>query len=61
VTVDATAESLAELLDRVLSQPALKLQLEKRAALLGAKIKWPYIAKQYANLAESVLKSKMAI
>ena len=61
VASDTTTEALAELLDRVLSEPDLKLRLEKRAALLGAKIKWPYIAKQYANLAESVLKSKIAI
>lgn len=61
VANDTTNEALAELLDRVLSEPDLKLKLEKRAALLGAKVKWPYIAKQYANLAESVLKSKIAI
>jgi glycosyltransferase involved in cell wall biosynthesis len=61
VAVDATTKALAELLDRILSEPDLKLKLERRASLLGAKIKWPYIAKQYANLAESVLKSKMAI
>jgi len=61
VADDTTAEALAESLDRVLSEPDLKLQLEKRAAWLGAKVKWPYIAKQYANLAESVLKSKIAI
>ncbi len=61
VADDTTTEALAELLDRVLSEPDLKLKLEKRAALLGAKVKWPYIAKQYANLAESVLKSKIAI
>jgi glycosyltransferase involved in cell wall biosynthesis len=61
VAADTTAKALAELLDRVLSEPDLKLKLESRAAMLGAKIKWPSIAKQYANLAEGVLKSKMAI
>jgi glycosyltransferase involved in cell wall biosynthesis len=61
VAVDATTKALAELLDRVLSEPDLKLKLESRAAMLGAKIKWPYIAKQYANMAEGILKSKMAI
>jgi glycosyltransferase involved in cell wall biosynthesis len=61
VADDTTAESLAKLLDRVLSEPGLKLQLEKRAALLGAKIKWPAIAKQYADLAGSVLKAEVAI
>jgi glycosyltransferase involved in cell wall biosynthesis len=58
---DITDKALAELLDRVLSEPDLKFTLEKRAASLGAKLKWPYIAKQYANLAERVLKSKIAI
>jgi glycosyltransferase involved in cell wall biosynthesis len=61
VADDTTAEALAELVDRVLSEPVLKLKLEKRATLLGAKVKWPYIAKQYANLAESLLESKIAI
>jgi len=61
VAVDATTKALAELLDRVLSEPDLKLKLESRAAMLGAKIKWPSIAKQYATLAEGILKSKMAI
>jgi hypothetical protein len=31
-------------------RPDLKLKFEKRAALLGAKIKWPYIANQYQTL-----------
>lgn len=61
VADDATTQALAELLDRVLSEPDLKLKLEKRAASLGAKVKWPNIVKQYANLAESVLKSRIAI
>jgi glycosyltransferase involved in cell wall biosynthesis len=61
VADDTTAQALAEMLDRVLSEPDLKLTLEKRAALMGSRIKWPYIAKQYANLAGSVLKSRIAI
>ena len=61
MAVDATTKALSELLDRVLSEPDLKLKLESRAAMLGAKIKWPSIAKQYATLAEGILKSKMAI
>ncbi len=61
VAADATPEALAELLDRVLSEPGLKNLLENGAARLGEKIKWPYIAKQYASLAEGVLESKIAI
>lgn len=59
VALDAEPESLAGLLDRILSEPDLKRILEKRAAKLGEKIKWPYVAQQYAILAESVLKSEM--
>jgi len=55
VAADACPESVAELLDQVLSEPDLKLQLENGAAKLGERMKWPYIAKQYANLAESIL------
>lgn len=61
VAADATPEALTELLDRVLSEPELKLVLENGAARLGERIKWPHIAKQYANLADSVLKSRIAI
>jgi glycosyltransferase involved in cell wall biosynthesis len=59
VALDAEPESLAGLLDRILSEPDLKRILEKRAAKLGEKIKWPYVAQQYAMLAEKVLKSEM--
>jgi glycosyltransferase involved in cell wall biosynthesis len=61
VAVDAAPESLAELLDQVLSEPDLKLLLENNAARLGDRMKWPYIAKQYANLAGSILESEIAI
>ncbi|NLB52719.1 MAG: glycosyltransferase [Syntrophomonadaceae bacterium] len=57
VAPDTTPQSLAKLLNRILSEPDLKLKLEKRAASLGRKIKWPYIAQQYAVLGESILKS----
>ncbi len=59
VSPDATAESLAELINRILSEPFLKIILEQRAAKLGGKIKWPYIAGQYVMLAESILKTKV--
>jgi Glycosyltransferase len=59
VAPDATAKSLSELLNRILSDPDLKIILEQRAAKLGGKIKWPYIAGQYAMLAESILKNKV--
>ncbi|MEN6349401.1 MAG: glycosyltransferase family 4 protein [Syntrophomonas sp.] len=58
---DTTPECLAELVERVISDPDLKYNLEREAAKLGHKIKWPYIAGQYAGLAELILKSKMAV
>jgi glycosyltransferase involved in cell wall biosynthesis len=61
VAADANPESLAELLDRVLSEPDLKLLLENGAAKLGDRMKWPYIAKQYVSLAGSILESRIAI
>lgn len=59
VAPDAAPKSLANLIDRILSEPDLKHILEKRAAKLGAKIMWPYIAQQYAVLADSVLKESV--
>lgn len=61
LSADASPQALAELLGRILSEPELKLLLENGAARLGEKMKWPYIARQYANLAEGVLNSKIAI
>jgi glycosyltransferase involved in cell wall biosynthesis len=60
VSASAAPESLAELLDRVLSEPDLKLMLEHGAARLGDRMKWPYIAKQYASLAGSLIKTNIA-
>jgi len=60
VAPDTAPKSLAELLNRILSEPDLKLILEKRAAKLARKIKWPYIAQQYAMLAKNILKSELA-
>jgi glycosyltransferase involved in cell wall biosynthesis len=59
VAPDAEPTSLANLLNRILSEPDLKRILEKRAAKLGEKIKWPYIAQQYAMLAENVFESNL--
>jgi len=56
---NARPEAIAELLDRVLSNPILKMRLEKVAHRLGRTIKWPYVAKQYANLAERVAKTSL--
>ena len=57
VALDVEPKTLADLLNRILTEPDLKRLLESRAARLGKKIKWPFVAQQYAILAESVLKS----
>lgn len=57
---DTTPESIAELLDRILGNPLLKLQLEKKAAQLGRSLRWPYTAKQYAEVAKSILRPSVA-
>ncbi len=59
VAPDAEPTSLANLINRILSEPNLKRILEKRASNLGEKIKWPYVAQQYAILAESVFESNV--
>lgn len=60
VTVDATSQSLARMAGRILSEPKLKWTLQNRAAQLGEKIKWPFIAQQYANLANRVIADREA-
>ena len=61
VAADASPEAIALLLDRILSEPGLKLSLEKRAASLGAKMQWPYIAKKYSKLAAKALQGKRVV
>ncbi len=55
IAADAGPETIATLLDRVLSSPALKAHLERKTARLGKTLNWPYVAAQYANLAAGVL------
>jgi hypothetical protein len=45
----------------VLSQPDLKISLEKRASSFGESIKWPGIAARYADLAREVLKPQAPV
>ncbi|MGB9792946.1 MAG: glycosyl transferase family 1, partial [Thermacetogeniaceae bacterium] len=60
IAPDATPEALAQLLDKILGNPLLKVQLEKKAAQLGKILKWPYVAKQYAEVAKAILKPSLA-
>jgi glycosyltransferase involved in cell wall biosynthesis len=55
IAADTTPENVAVLLDRVLSSPMLKAQLEQKTARLGKIIGWPYVAAQYANLATRIV------
>ena len=54
VAPEATSGALAKLLDEVLSQPALKKALERRATPIGDSIKWPGVADRYVDLARAV-------
>ena len=55
IAADATPETIAILLDRVLSNPVLKAHLERKTARVGKTIGWPYVAAQYANLATRIV------
>lgn len=60
IAADATPENIAILLDRVLSNPALKAHLERKTARVGKTIGWPSVAAQYANLATRIVTLKLA-
>ena len=57
VAEDTRPESLARLLNQVLSSAELQAELEKAAGTLGQTIKWSYTARQYKELAEQVAES----
>lgn len=55
LAAEATPEALGILLDKILSNPELQANLEKKTAQLGKTLKWPFVAEQYANLAKRVI------
>ncbi|MCG0275295.1 MAG: glycosyltransferase family 4 protein [Thermosediminibacteraceae bacterium] len=55
VASDADPEELAQLIEKVLSDPVLKTQLEKKAAKLGKTMTWPQVAKSYLDIIEEIL------
>ena len=57
VAEDTRPESLARLLNQVLSSAELQAELEKAAGTLGQTITWSYTARQYKELAEQVAES----
>jgi len=54
VALGPDPDELAELIDKILSNPILKAQLEKRTAKLGKSISWPQVAKKYVEILERV-------
>ncbi|MCR4431769.1 MAG: glycosyltransferase family 4 protein [Tepidanaerobacteraceae bacterium] len=55
VASEANPEQLADLIDRILSNPQLKAQLEKRAMKLGKTMLWPEVAKSYVRILQGIL------
>lgn len=55
ITTEASAPSLAQALDTILSSPELKERLENAAWRLGRQMRWPQVARQYQQLARCLL------
>ncbi|MDN5331149.1 MAG: polysaccharide biosynthesis protein PslF [Tepidanaerobacteraceae bacterium] len=56
VASQADPEELATLIDRILKDPILKSQLERKAGKLGKTMTWPQVAKSYVEIIEEILK-----
>jgi glycosyltransferase involved in cell wall biosynthesis len=56
VASQADPEELATLIDRILKDPVLKSQLERKAGKLGKTMTWPQVAKSYVEIIEEILK-----
>lgn len=55
VASETNPEELAALIDRILSNPQLKAQLEKRTMKLGRTMLWPEVAKSYVRIMQGIL------
>lgn len=55
VASETNPEELAALIDRILSNPQLKAQLEKRTMKLGRTMLWPEVAKSYVRILQGIL------
>lgn len=55
ISSKADPEELAVLIDKVLSDPKLKAQLEANTAKLGNTITWPQVGKKYVEVLKKVL------
>lgn len=54
IAADASATSLAQALDMILSSPETKQRLEKAAWRLGQQMRWSNVARQYLRLARDL-------
>jgi len=55
VASDADPKELASLIDKVLSNPKLKEQLEQKAAKLGKTMTWPQVGKRYLDIIGNIM------
>ncbi|MDI3480574.1 MAG: polysaccharide biosynthesis protein PslF [Tepidanaerobacteraceae bacterium] len=55
VASEADPAELAGLIDRILSNPQLQAQLEKRTMKLGRTMLWPEVAKSYVSILQGIL------
>jgi len=59
IASNADSEELASLIDKILSDPQLKEQLEKNAGKLGKTMTWPQVGKKYVNIIKTILEPKV--
>jgi len=55
IAPEASPEELASLIDKVLSNPQLKEELERKANKLGKTMAWPQVGKKYVDILENIL------
>jgi len=55
IASDADPEELASLIDKILSNPKLKEQLEQKAAKLGRTMTWPQVGKKYVAIINNIM------
>ncbi|MGI6424533.1 MAG: glycosyltransferase [Tepidanaerobacteraceae bacterium] len=55
IASEASPGELASLIDKVLSNPQLKEELERKANKLGKTMAWPQVGKKYVDILENIL------
>lgn len=55
VASDADPEELAQLIDKIFSNPKLKERLEQRAGKLGKTMSWPQVGKRYVDIIGNIM------